>query len=389
MSRNKQLINTLYNQYKQQFSEEPEVLARAPGRANIIGEHTDYNGGFVLPVGIDKNMYAFASKRDDQSVYLYAQDFQDAAVFSLEHLAADASKRWANYEKGVFNEMHRAGYDFSGINMVFGGDIPAAAGLGSSAAVELVTAVLLNNLFDLNMDNRALIHICRSAEKNFVGVQCGIMDQFASCMAKKDSAILLDCKTLDYSYIPFKRETYHIILCNTLKKRALVDSEYNKRKQECQQGAYFFKELNPELEFLSDVDVDLFHEKKDELPATIRRRCEHVIYENRRVLDCVNALKQSNLEKVGGLLLASHNSLKSLYEVSCRELDTLVEIAQGVRGCTGSRMMGAGFGGCTINIVENSHIDEFCRTTESEYYRKTGLRPELYVCELEDGAQII
>lgn len=386
---NKQLIEQLRRKYLEIFNEKPHILAKAPGRANIIGEHTDYNGGFVLPVGIDKNIYAFSSKRNDHTVHVYSYDFQESASFSIENLTYDESKRWVNYQKGIFNELQKAGYELSGINMVFGGDIPIAAGLSSSAALELVTAVTLDSLFDLNINDIELINLCQSAEKNFVGVQCGIMDQFASRMAKKGYAVLLDCKTLEYKYIPFKQDAYYIVLCNTLKKRELVDSEYNKRKKECEEGVIFFQKFDPEIEFLRDIDVDLFNSKKDAMPEIIRKRCGHVIYENKRVIDCVEALEKDDFETVKKLLFESHYSLKNLYEVSCKELDILVEIARDCEGVPGSRMMGAGFGGCTINLVPLSGIDKFCSTVKSEYYKQTSIIPETYVCRIEDGASVI
>jgi len=386
---NKRLIEQLRRKYLEIFDEKPHILAKAPGRANIIGEHTDYNGGFVLPVGIDKNIYAFSSKRNDNTVHIYSYDFQESASFSIENLTYEETRRWVNYQKGVFNELQKAGYELSGINMVFGGDIPIAAGLSSSAALELVTAVTLESLFDLNINDLELIKLCQSAEKNFVGVQCGIMDQFASRMAKKDYAVLLDCKTLEYKYIPFKQDSYYIVLCNTLKKRELVDSEYNKRKKECEEGVTFFQKLNPEIEFLRDVDVDLFNSKKNEMPENIQKRCGHVIYENKRVIDCVEALENDDFEKMKNLLFESHYSLKDLYEVSCKELDILVEIARDCEGASGSRMMGAGFGGCTINVVEKSKIEEFSSTINSEYYKQTSIKPEIYICRIEDGAGVI
>ncbi|MCP4727376.1 MAG: galactokinase [bacterium] len=386
---NIELLNKTRSVFVERFGKEPEVSSKAPGRANIIGEHTDYNGGFVLPVGIDKCIYACGSKRTDSIIEIHSMDFDSDIVFRREELFKDNDNPWADYQKGVISEFIKEGYLPGGLNMVFGGDIPIGAGLSSSAAVELAAAVLINHLFEFNLDKMSLVKLCQNAERNFVGVQCGIMDQFASCMAQKDMAILLDCKTLDYEYSPFDMKDHKIVLCNTLKKRGLVDSEYNRRRAECEEGVAYFNEIKSGVELLRDIDQDVFNEYKEGLPENVRKRCEHVVYENHRVLECVRALKENDLKKTGSLLYGSHESLRDLYEVSCRELDIMVEIAERIKGNLGSRMMGAGFGGCTINIVETDSIDDFCGIMNEEYYKKTGIKPEIYISRIEDGAGII
>ncbi len=386
---NDKLIEKLHNKYLEIFNETPQVLARAPGRANIIGEHTDYNGGFVLPVGVDKNIYAFSSKRNDRTINIYSYDFRKSLTFSLDELTYDKDNNWVNYQKGVINELQKAGYELSGFNMAFGGDVPIGGGLSSSASATLVTSVTLNYFFDLNLGVFDFVKISQNAEGNFAGVKCGVMDPFASLMSKKNPAVFLDCKTLEYKYIPFKLDSHYIVLCNSLKKRELVDSEYTKRQNECKEGVKFFKKLNPQIEFLRDIDVELFNTKKNEMTEIIQRRCEHVIYENKRVIDFINALEKNDFDKLEKLLLESHYSLKNLYEVSCDELDILVEIAQNIKGCSGSRMMGGGFGGNTINLVKKANIDEFCNTIKTKYYEKTSLTPEIYICQIEDGAGIV
>ncbi|MFC1493258.1 galactokinase, partial [candidate division KSB1 bacterium] len=351
------------------------------GRANIIGEHTDYNGGFVLPVGIEKCIYACGSKRADSKIGLHSIDFSSGIVFQMVELIKDSENQWADYQKGVISEFIKAGFHPGGFNLVFGGDIPVGAGLSSSAAVELSAAVLINHLFEFDMDKMSLVKLCQNAERNFVGVQCG--------MAQKDMAILLDCKTLDYEYCPFDMKDHKIVLCNTLKKRGLVDSEYNTRRTECEEGVGYFNELKMGIKLLRDIDPDIFSEHKAGLPENVRKRCEHVIYENHRVLECVKALKKNDLRKAGSLLYGSHESLRDLYEVSCKELDIMVEIAGAIRGNLGSRMMGAGFGGCTINIVEKDFVDDFYGIIDEQYYKKTGIKPEIYVSKIEGGAGII
>ena len=383
------LLTQIRQKFNEIFEGDPEVTGRAPGRANIIGEHTDYNGGFVLPIGIDKNIYTAASRREDDIVNIFSLDFNESASFNINELKFDKTKLWVNYPKGVISELISADFKISGFNMVFGGDIPVAVGLSSSAALECAVAVTLKKLNRLKIDKMEMVKLCQRAENNFVGVKCGIMDQFASCMAKADSAIFLDCKTLKHEYIPFKLKEFFIVLCNTNKKRELVDSEYNKRKNECEKGVEFFKTLNNRIESLRDVPVELFETNKQSLQNITGKRCEHVIYENRRVIECISALRRRKIFSVGNLLFQSHYSLKDLYEVSCMELDILVEIAKKTDGCFGSRMMGAGFGGCTINLVHKDNIEEFSQTIRFEYHKKTGIVPDIYICKVEEGAGII
>lgn len=383
------LLTKIKQKFNEIFGIEPDVTGRAPGRANIIGEHTDYNGGFVLPIGIDKNIYTAASQRKDDMVNIFSLDFNESASFSINDLKFDKTNLWINYPKGVINEMVSAGFRISGFDMVFGGDIPVASGLSSSAALECAVAVTLKKLNNLKIDNMEMVKLCQSAENNFVGVKCGIMDQFASILAKKDSAVFLDCKTLKYEYIPFGHKDFFIVLCNTNKKRELVDSEYNKRKNECEQGVEFFKKFNEKIEFLRDVPDTLFEANKKELPENIRKRCEHVIYENLRVLDCISALKKGEIFSAGDTLFQSHYSLKDLYEVSCTELDILMELASNTNECFGSRMMGAGFGGCTINLVHKDNIEEFSQKIRFGYYERTGIVPDIYICNVGEGAGII
>jgi len=385
----KKILENITDKFKELFDISPQIMARAPGRANIIGEHTDYNGGFVLPVGIDKNIYTLLSKREDENVHIYSYDFKEFSNFPLNQIEYDKKYRWVNYHKGILKELENFGYKIGGFNIVFGGDISVGAGLSSSAALELSTLIALKHLFNLNIDDFEMVQICLSAENNFVGVQCGIMDQFTSLKAKKDYAIILNCKSLVYKYVPLELDDYIIVLCNTNKKRELVESEYNRRRKECEEGVKIFKNIDPEIECLSDVNITLFEKEKHNLPKNVRKRCTHVIYENGRTIECFKTLMNNNLEKVGDLLLQSHYSLKNLYEVSCKELDILVEIAKNVKGCLGSRMMGAGFGGCTINLVKKQALQKFKNRIKSEYFKNTGIETDIYVCNIEDGAEVI
>ncbi len=386
---NNELMNIIRDKFTSHFSSSPDIMAQAPGRINIIGEHTDYNGGFVLPAGVNRNIYAAVSRRNDKKVFLYSYDLNETAECSLTELFPTQNNFWANYVKGVLNELILTGQNISGINIVFGGDIPIGAGLSSSAALETVTAVAVNHIYNLNLKDWQIIHACWNAENNFVGMKCGVMDQFTSFMSKKDSILLLDCKSLEFAVIPFIQKNFRVVICNSNKKRELADSEYNKRRMECEEGVKFFNKLDRSITYLRDVETQMFENHKHELDRIVAKRCEHVIQENIRVRKCVDAFENQEIDTAGELINASHDSLRDLFEVSCPELDILAEIAMKIKGCRGSRMMGAGFGGCTLNLVNREEVENFCHEITEEYINKTGIRPEIYVCEVEEGAGIL
>lgn len=363
-------------------------LARAPGRVNLIGEHTDYNQGFVLPVAVDKEILMTANLRKDRKVILHSLNFKGKVEFSLDEIEFEEEDPWGNYPKGVFFQLQASGFKLKGLNGLYEGNIPLGGGLSSSAAIEVVTAVILKRLNELKIGPLEIIKLCQRAENEFVGVQCGIMDQFVSLLGKKNKALFLDCRTLKYELVPLNFEDVKIVIADTQVKRDLVSSEYNLRRRECEEGVKFFKKYLPGITSLRDVSVRAFEKHKDELSEVIMKRCKHVVYENERVVEAKEALSCGDLLKFGRLLNQSHQSLKEDYQVSCQELDLMVEIASRFRGALGSRMTGAGFGGCTISLVKKEVVEEFMRVIKEEYEKKTRIKPLVYECRVVDGANI-
>jgi galactokinase len=364
-------------------------LFYSPGRVNLIGEHTDYNGGYVFPCALDFGTYAAIRKRNDKKVFMASLNFDLKVEVDLDALNFDKSHDWANYPKGVLKVLQDEGYDFSGFEIVFEGNIPNGAGLSSSASIELVTAVAANEVFNLNIDRIKLVKLCQKAENTFVGVNCGIMDQFAVGMGKKDHAILLKSDTLEYSYVPLKLEGYKILITNTNKRRGLLDSKYNERRSECEKALSYLQKALP-VKNLSEITIEQFEEYKDLIPdEVLRKRAKHVITENKRVLDAVKALNDKDLIKFGELMIESHNSLRDDYEVTGKELDTLVEEALKLKGVIGSRMTGAGFGGCTVSIVKEEEVPDFIKVVSKNYKRKIGYEPTAYITGVGEGAREI
>jgi len=361
-------------------------LFYSPGRVNLIGEHTDYNGGYVFPCALDFGTYAAIRKRNDKKVFMASLNFDLKVEVDLDAFIYDKSHDWANYPKGVLKVLQDEGYDFSGFEIVFEGNIPNGAGLSSSASIELVTAVAVNEVFNLNITRIKLVKLCQKAENTFVGVNCGIMDQFAVGMGKKDHAILLKSDTLEYSYVPLKLEGYKILITNTNKRRGLLDSKYNERRSECEKALSYLQRALP-IHNLSEVSIEQFEEYKHLIPEEVLvKRAKHVITENKRVLDAVKALNDKDLIKFGELMIESHNSLRDDYEVTGKELDTLVEEALKLKGVIGSRMTGAGFGGCTVSIVKEDAVEEFIKVVTHNYTQKIGYRPTVYITGIGEGA---
>lgn len=363
------------------------TLVRAPGRVNLIGEHTDYNDGFVLPIAIDQEIITAFQPRLDNSVCLYSYNFSSSHQFSLNEIKYETEEGWANYVKGVIHVFQERGIKLSGMNTILEGDIPIGAGLSSSAAIEVATAIGLQLLSGFTMEPAEMVKLCQEAENEFVGVNCGIMDQFVSLLGKKDKALFLDCRSLDYELVPLPSpEDLRIVICNTGVRRELTSSEYNKRRRECQEGVSHLKKRLPGIKALRDVTLEDFEKHGDCLPEMIKRRCEHIVKENDRVIQSVALLKKGNLRRFGSLMNESHQSLKDNYEVSCRELDLMVDIALDINGVLGARMTGAGFGGCTVNLVEVGKVERFQETVKEKYGKETGTAPEIYILRAEEGA---
>lgn len=382
-------IEKLISSFKDKFIADPEILVRAPGRVNLIGEHTDYNAGFVFPVAIDRDIMVASRHRNDGLVKIHSLDFGASVEFPLSDIKYDDEQKWSNYPRGVAHFLQKAGHTLSGMDAVFTGNVPQAAGLSSSAAMEVATAVTLEKISGLNIDPEQIALLCQKAENKFVGVNCGIMDQFISRMGQKDHALLLDCRSLSFDLIPLHFDTMKIVVCNTGVKRGLVDSEYNKRRTECERGVKILEKFLPGIEALRDVEIEDLIKYSSHLSETTEKRCRYVVRENIRVLESVDALIEGDLIRFGDLMNDSHIGLRDDYEVSCPELDVMVEIAWSMDGVVGSRMTGAGFGGCTVSLVVEDTLQEFIDKINDEYPKRTGLKPEIYVCTAEDGAGII
>lgn len=363
------------------------VFFASPGRINLIGEHTDYNGGFVFPGAIDKGMIAEIKPNGTGKVRAFAIDLNDYAEFGLtEEDAPKAS--WARYIFGVCREIIKRGGNIQGFDTVFAGDVPLGAGMSSSAALESTYAFAFNELFDLNIDKFELAKIGQSTEHNYCGVNCGIMDQFASVFGQKGHLIRLDCRSLEYKYYPFDPEAagYKLVLLDSVVKHELASSAYNKRRQSCENVVAAIKRNHPEVDFLRDADMDMLNEVKADVSAEDYMRAEYVIEEIQRVLDVCDSLEKGDYETVGEKMYGTHHGMSKLYEVSCEELDFLNDIAKEC-GVTGSRVMGGGFGGCTINLVKADKYDAFVEKAFAEYTKKFGHAPKLYDVVISDGAR--
>jgi galactokinase len=362
----------------------------APGRVNLIGEHTDYNGGHVFPCALTFGTYAAARKRDDSIIRMYSTNFKELGIveFDINTIKYIKEHDWANYPKGVIYYFNEQNLNIkSGFDVLFSGNIPNGAGLSSSASIELATSVLLKNLYGFDLDMIEMVKISKTAENKFIGVNCGIMDQFAIGMGKKDHAILLDTNTLKYEYIKTVLDGTSIVIANTNKRRGLADSKYNERRSQCEKA---LEDLQTKLRIkaLGELDEEKFevnkHLIKDEINT---KRAKHAVYENRRTLKATKALKENDIYAFGKLMNDSHISLRDDYEVTGIELDTLVELAWMQEGVIGSRMTGAGFGGCTVSIVKNNNIDEFIKNVGKTYAEKIGYEASFYIAQIGDGAR--
>ena len=370
--------------FKELFQTEGSFFA-SPGRINLIGEHTDYNGGFVFPGAVDKGMIAEIKPNGTGTVRAYALDLSDYAEFGLTEEAAPKAS-WARYIFGVCREIIKRGGNIQGFDTVFAGDVPLGAGMSSSAALESTFAFALNELFALGIDTFELAKIGQSTEHNYCGVKCGIMDQFASVFGKAGSLIRLDCRSLEYKYYPFNPVGYKLVLVDSVVKHELASSAYNKRRQSCENVVAAIRRNHPQVEFLRDATMEMLSEVKADISAEDYMRAEYVIEEIQRVLDVCDALEHGDYETVGAKMYATHHGMSKLYEVSCEELDFLNDIAKEC-GVTGSRVMGGGFGGCTINLVKEELYDHFIQTAVSAYKEKYGREPKIYDVVISDGAR--
>ena len=383
--------NSIKKEFREKFqgSSEP-LIVRAPGRVNLLGEHTDYNEGFVFPMAIDAGITMAGALNGSTSVNLHSLDYDAQDRFDVADIGPSSEKKWTNYIRGVCREFQLAGFDPQGMDILIQGNVPQGAGLSSSAALEVAAAVLINALHGFSAENVELVKLAQRAENNFVGVASGIMDQFASMMGQKDHALFLDCRSLEYELVPtpFEQQGYAVVVINSAVRRGLVDSAYNTRRQECTEAVERLKHDLPGISSLRDVNMEDLS-LVNALPQVLAQRARHVVTENNRVLRGISALKAGDLESFGKELTASHQSLQHDFEVSCAELDLLVELALKVPGVLGSRMTGAGFGGCTISLVPRSQLAVFEQIVAQDYLAKTVLRAEFYVFSASQGAKIM
>ncbi len=361
-------------------------IYRAPGRVNLIGEHTDYNDGFVMPVAIGFSTWVTSAPRDDRTVSLFSKNFSERVEFDLDEQNPRAQGHWSDYVKGVAITLERAGHRLRGADLRIRSEVPIGSGLSSSAALEVASGYALLTNSGLIVDRMELAKICQRAENEFVGLRCGIMDHFVCCHGQAGKALLLDCRSLKYKPLPLP-EGALLAICNTMVKHALSTGEYNTRRLECEAAVHHFAQSRPNVQALRDVtegDLELFGSDLDD---AIYRRARHVINENARVLAAEVALEKGDLAAFGQLMNNSHRSLRDDYEVSSKELDVMVELARQVRGVYGARMTGGGFGGCTVNLIAAKNVDEFKEAVAQGYEKATGIAPEIYVCSAADGVE--
>jgi len=381
-------LKVLKSDFEKLYGKPADALFFSPGRVNLIGEHTDYNGGYVFPCAVSYGTYLLVRKNNSRLLRFAYANLDERSDVSVDNISQPLDGDvWINYPLGVMDQFKKKGINIEGLDLLYSGNIPNGAGLSSSASIELVTAVMINDLFGGNLPMMEMVKMSQGAENQFVGVNCGIMDQFAVGMGKKDHALALKCDTLEWRAIPLNLDGYKIIISNTNKRRGLADSKYNERRSECEQA---LKELNEEGRFqtLSDIDLDTFNQISDRLSSDVLfRRARHVITENQRVLDAMKALENDDIQKFGQLMNASHVSLRDDYEVTGPELDTLVEEAWKTEGVIGSRMTGAGFGGCTVSLVKQDKVDNFINQVGPAYEKRTGLKPLFYIADVGDGAR--
>lgn len=384
------MVNKLIEQFQEIYGAEGEIRTYfAPGRVNLIGEHTDYNGGHVFPCALTIGTYAVVRKREDQKLRFYSVNFKHLGVIEsdLSDLVPDKKANWTNYPKGVMWAFEKRGFQLTnGFDILIYGNIPNGSGLSSSASLEVLTGVMLKDQFGFDVSMIDIALIGQYSENNFNGCNCGIMDQFASAMGKKDHAIFLDANTLKYEYAPVVLEDAKIVIVNSKVKHSLVDSAYNDRRTECETALKELQEV-VDIKTLGDLSEEEFEAHKDAIKSEVRKqRAKHAVYENQRTIKAVAALAANDVETFGKLMNASHVSLRDDYEVSCEEIDILVDLAWATEGVIGSRITGGGFGGCTVSIVKNDAVDQFVETIGTAYEEKVGHKAEFYVVDIGNGA---
>ena len=379
--------NKAVSGFKEHFGGSPRLFS-APGRVNLIGEHTDYNDGFVFPMALEYCAFVAVSPRSDRQVNVRSSNMDEAISFSLDD-NAEKRDHWSDYTAGVARMLEEDGFRLPGADMLIDSNVPVGAGLSSSAAIEISSALAFLSTVNAKIKPEDLALLGQRAENKFVGMNCGIMDQFISVCGEKDHALFLDCRSLEYRQVPLSSGETGIVICNTMVKHELGASEYNKRRAECEEGVRILKEIYPDITALRDVTPSQFQKSGSGLPEVILKRCRHVISEDQRVLDSIGALERNDLPLFGRLMNSSHDSLRDDYQVSCPELDRMVEIARSLPGCLGARMTGGGFGGCTVNLVAAGNTKAFENEISREYRKATGIEPQVYISSPSQGAHEI
>jgi len=374
----------LAQHFKDLFGSSPRIFC-APGRVNLLGEHTDYNDGFVMPCAIGFSTRVAISSRQDRKLVIRSEEFSEQFEFDLDNLPTRGKGVWSDYVLGVAVMLRQIGHPTPGASLLVRGEVPIGAGLSSSAAIEVASALALMSLNGATLPLPEVAKLCQKAENVFIGARVGIMDQFVSCLGKAGHALLLDCRSLEFKLIPIPQNV-RLVICNTMVKHDHANGAYNRRREECDEGVKLLSRWYPKICALRDVSVEQLVQHKAEIPVTIYKRCLHVVSENQRVLEGAQYLTDGDVERFGALMQQSHCSLRDLYEVSCRELDVMAEIAQSLKGYCGGRMTGGGFGGCTVNIVRATDAESFAKQISERYQVEIGIKPDVYVCSAANGA---
>jgi galactokinase len=374
----------LAQEFADLFGVRPTIFS-APGRVNLIGEHTDYNEGFVMPSAIGLCTYVAISSREDRQLIIQSEQFPGHFIFDLDDLPKRSTGAWCDYVLGVAVVLQQAGHSLKGSNLLVQGEIPIGAGLSSSASVEVACALALMSFNGVALPIIEVARLCQRSENTFIGARVGIMDQFVSCLGRAEHALILDCRSLEFELVPIPQRV-RMVICNTMVKHQHAGGEYNQRRKECEEGVGMLAKWYPDLRALRDLSLDQLVQHSKEIPERIYKRCRHVVEENQRVREGARYLQAGNLIGFGELMRKSHRSLRDLYEVSCRELDIMTEVAEGLPGYYGGRMTGGGFGGCTLNLVEATDAEAFADRISCRYESATGIKPAIYICSAADGA---
>jgi galactokinase len=379
--------DSLAARFQEMFGASPRMF-RAPGRVNVIGEHTDYNDGFVMPAALKFYTWVAAAKREDRILDAYSDHFDEKISLSLDELAGPPRRHWSDFIRGVAAVLQNSGYDLVGANLFIHGEVPLGAGLSSSASLEVAIALALSSISAVEVPSLEMVRVCQKAEHEYVGTRCGIMDQFVAVFGAAGNALMLDCRSLEYQLLPLA-DDLRLVVCNSMVRHELASGEYNLRRADCEEGVRLLQGFLPEVRALRDVKIADLEGCKHLLPATVYRRCRHVVTENQRVLAAAEALRLGHTGEFGALMYQSHASLRDDYEVSCKELDLLVDLASSSPGVFGARMTGGGFGGCTVNLLKATNAAAFEEYIAQAYQDATGIIPEIYICEPAQGAQAL